>query len=186
MQLFSILSTPNAIFPYFYKLRCNDYLKMNLFWNKWEEPKMNLLWDGGSIKLYALSLRSGTREIFSWCICKTRILLYSLLFNRYFFQIFFSKCNMFSSSWFSGSLLLEEIVTAYDEYGIESVLEASQMRFHESRELKKAGSTDWWRVSFWFFKLLRNQNFGLAAYKQCYSAYHVPRYFYLLGYVPWF
>ncbi len=55
---------------------------------------------------------------------------------------------MFSSSWFSGSLLLEEIVTAYDEYGIESVLEASQMRFHESRELKKAGSTDWWRVSF--------------------------------------
>ncbi|XP_066167624.1 uncharacterized protein [Oryza sativa Japonica Group] len=46
----------------------------------------------------------------------------------------------------SGSLLLEEIVTAYDEYGIESVLEASQMRFHESRELKKAGSTDWWRL----------------------------------------
>ncbi|KAF0904147.1 hypothetical protein E2562_032418 [Oryza meyeriana var. granulata] len=46
----------------------------------------------------------------------------------------------------SGSLLLEEIVTAYDEYGIESVLEASQMRFHESRELKKAGSSDWWRL----------------------------------------
>lgn len=52
-----------------------------------------------------------------------------------------------TSYWFSGSLLLEEIVTAYEDYGIDSILEASQMRFHESRELKEAGSADWWRVS---------------------------------------
>ncbi|OQU76224.1 hypothetical protein SORBI_3010G114900 [Sorghum bicolor] len=46
----------------------------------------------------------------------------------------------------SGSLLLEEVVTAYEDYGIDSILEASQMRFHESRELKEAGSADWWRL----------------------------------------
>ncbi|WVZ81580.1 hypothetical protein U9M48_028936 [Paspalum notatum var. saurae] len=46
----------------------------------------------------------------------------------------------------SGSLLLEEIVNAYEEYGIDSILEASQMRFHESREFKQAGSVDWWRL----------------------------------------
>jgi len=52
-----------------------------------------------------------------------------------------------TSYWFSGSLLLEEIVTVYEDYGIDSILEASQMHFHESRELKEAGSADWWRVS---------------------------------------
>ncbi|CAN6240623.1 unnamed protein product [Urochloa humidicola] len=46
----------------------------------------------------------------------------------------------------SGSLLLEELVTAYDDYGINSILEASKMRFHESQELKQAGSADWWRL----------------------------------------
>ncbi|KAK3132178.1 hypothetical protein QOZ80_6AG0516960 [Eleusine coracana subsp. coracana] len=46
----------------------------------------------------------------------------------------------------SGSLLLEEIVTAYEDYGIDSILEAAQMRFYESRELKQAGSADWWRL----------------------------------------
>ncbi|OEL20715.1 Importin-9 [Dichanthelium oligosanthes] len=46
----------------------------------------------------------------------------------------------------SGSLLLEEIVTAYEDYGIDSILEASKMRFHESQELKQAGSADWWRL----------------------------------------
>ncbi|KAG8075997.1 hypothetical protein GUJ93_ZPchr0006g45271 [Zizania palustris] len=46
----------------------------------------------------------------------------------------------------SGSLLLEEIVTAYEEYGINSVLEASQMHFRESCELKKTGSARWWRL----------------------------------------
>ncbi|PWZ05620.1 Importin-9 [Zea mays] len=46
----------------------------------------------------------------------------------------------------SGSLLLEELVTAYEDYGIDSIVEASQMRFHESRELKEAGSADWWRL----------------------------------------
>ncbi|CAN6236030.1 unnamed protein product [Urochloa humidicola] len=46
----------------------------------------------------------------------------------------------------SGSLLLEEIVTAYEDYGINSILEASKMRFHESQELKQAGSADWWRL----------------------------------------
>ncbi|GJN29036.1 hypothetical protein PR202_gb17226 [Eleusine coracana subsp. coracana] len=46
----------------------------------------------------------------------------------------------------SGSLLLEEIVTAYEDYGIDSILEAAQMRFCESRELKQAGSADWWRL----------------------------------------
>jgi hypothetical protein len=54
---------------------------------------------------------------------------------------------------FSGSLLLEEIVTAYEDYGIDSILEASKMRFHESQELKQAGSSDWWRVSFQFIDL---------------------------------
>ncbi|RLM55674.1 importin-9 isoform X1 [Panicum miliaceum] len=49
----------------------------------------------------------------------------------------------FTSSWVSGSLLLEEIVTAYDDYGIDSVLEASKIRFHESQELKQAVSADW-------------------------------------------
>jgi importin-9 len=49
----------------------------------------------------------------------------------------------FTSSWVSGSPLLEEIVTAYDDYGIDSVLEASKIRFHESQELKQAGSADW-------------------------------------------
>jgi importin-9 len=52
------------------------------------------------------------------------------------------------TSLFPGSLLLEELVTAYEDYGIDSILEAAQMRFHESRELKQAGSADWWRVSF--------------------------------------
>lgn len=47
----------------------------------------------------------------------------------------------------SGSLLLEEIVTAYEDYGIDAILEASQVCFRESRELKQAGSADWWRVS---------------------------------------
>ncbi|CAN6249873.1 unnamed protein product [Urochloa humidicola] len=46
----------------------------------------------------------------------------------------------------SGSLLLEEIVTAYEDYGINSILEASKMRFHESQESKQAGSADWWRL----------------------------------------
>ncbi|KAL6631269.1 hypothetical protein ACP70R_028119 [Stipagrostis hirtigluma subsp. patula] len=46
----------------------------------------------------------------------------------------------------SGSLLLEEMVTAYEDYGIDSILEASQMHFHESRESKQAGSADWWRL----------------------------------------
>nr|TKW06163.1 hypothetical protein SEVIR_7G224100v2 [Setaria viridis] len=46
----------------------------------------------------------------------------------------------------SGSLLLEEIVTAFEDYGINSILEASKMRFHESQELKQAGSADWWRL----------------------------------------
>ncbi|TVU11657.1 hypothetical protein EJB05_45254 [Eragrostis curvula] len=46
----------------------------------------------------------------------------------------------------SGSLLLEEMVNAYEDYGIDSILEAAQMRFHESRELKQAGSADWWRL----------------------------------------
>jgi hypothetical protein len=42
--------------------------------------------------------------------------------------------------------LLEEIVTAYEDYGINSILEASKMRFHESQESKQAGSADWWRL----------------------------------------
>uniref|UniRef100_A0A453RBQ5 Importin N-terminal domain-containing protein n=1 Tax=Aegilops tauschii subsp. strangulata TaxID=200361 RepID=A0A453RBQ5_AEGTS len=46
----------------------------------------------------------------------------------------------------SGSLLLEEIVTAYEDYGIDAILEASQVCFRESRELKQAGSADWWRL----------------------------------------
>ncbi|KAL6605786.1 hypothetical protein ACP70R_041439 [Stipagrostis hirtigluma subsp. patula] len=46
----------------------------------------------------------------------------------------------------SGSLLLEEMVTAYEDYGIDSILEASQMHFRESRESKQAGSADWWRL----------------------------------------
>ncbi|KAL6838613.1 hypothetical protein ACP4OV_031570 [Aristida adscensionis] len=46
----------------------------------------------------------------------------------------------------SGSLLLEEIVTAYEDFGIDSILEASQTRFRESQELKQAGSADWWRL----------------------------------------
>uniref|UniRef100_A0ACD6AEW2 Uncharacterized protein n=1 Tax=Avena sativa TaxID=4498 RepID=A0ACD6AEW2_AVESA len=46
----------------------------------------------------------------------------------------------------SGSLLLEEIVTAYEDYGIDSILEASQICFRESHELKQAGSADWWRL----------------------------------------
>ncbi|CAM0914131.1 unnamed protein product [Alopecurus aequalis] len=46
----------------------------------------------------------------------------------------------------SGSLLLEEIVTAYEDYGIDSILEASQICFRESLELKQAGSADWWRL----------------------------------------
>ncbi|KAM0908834.1 hypothetical protein ACQ4PT_015180 [Festuca glaucescens] len=46
----------------------------------------------------------------------------------------------------SGSLLLEEIVTAYEDYGIDSILEASQICFRESCELKQAGSADWWRL----------------------------------------
>ncbi|KAG2568297.1 hypothetical protein PVAP13_7NG307700 [Panicum virgatum] len=46
----------------------------------------------------------------------------------------------------SGSLLLEEVVTAYEDYGINSILEASKMRFHESQESKQAGSPDWWRL----------------------------------------
>lgn len=50
--------------------------------------------------------------------------------------------------------MLEEIVTAYEDYGIDSILEASQMRFHESRKLKEAGSADWWRVSFWVLVIL--------------------------------
>jgi len=50
--------------------------------------------------------------------------------------------------------LLEEIVTAYEDYGINSILEASKMRFHESQESKQAGSADWWRVSFQFIDLI--------------------------------
>nr|CAB3488054.1 unnamed protein product [Digitaria exilis] len=46
----------------------------------------------------------------------------------------------------SGSQLLEEIVTAYEDYGLDSILEASKMRFNESQELKQAGSADWWRL----------------------------------------
>ncbi|CAO2043457.1 unnamed protein product [Urochloa humidicola] len=46
----------------------------------------------------------------------------------------------------SGSLLLEEIVTAYEDHGINSILEASKMCFHESQESKQAGSADWWRL----------------------------------------
>lgn len=46
----------------------------------------------------------------------------------------------------SGSLLLEEIVTAYEDYGIDSILEASQTCFRESCELRQAGSADWWRL----------------------------------------
>jgi hypothetical protein len=62
--------------------------------------------------------------------------------------------HYFLTCWFSGSLLLEELVTAYEDYGIDSIVEASQMRFHESRELKEAGSADWWRVSFFCFVTL--------------------------------
>ena len=69
-----------------------------------------------------------------------------------------------TSYWFSGSLLLEEIVTAYEDYGIDSILEASQMRFHESRELKEAGSADWWRVSFLVLVLF---------FWFCFIAYHI-------------
>jgi len=50
--------------------------------------------------------------------------------------------------------LLEEVVTAYEDYGINSILEASKMRFHESQESKQAGSADWWRVSFQFIDLI--------------------------------
>jgi len=50
--------------------------------------------------------------------------------------------------------LLEEVVTAYEDYGINSILEASKMRFHESQESKQAGSPDWWRVSFQFIDLI--------------------------------
>ncbi|XP_066375650.1 uncharacterized protein [Miscanthus floridulus] len=57
-----------------------------------------------------------------------------------------TKCSTDISFCLLGSLLLEEIVTAYEDYGIDSILEASQMRFHESRELKEAGSADWWRM----------------------------------------
>ena len=50
--------------------------------------------------------------------------------------------------------MLEEVVTAYEDYGINSILEASKMRFHESQESKQAGSPDWWRVSFQFIDLI--------------------------------
>ncbi|XP_019704252.1 uncharacterized protein [Elaeis guineensis] len=46
----------------------------------------------------------------------------------------------------SGSLLLEEIVNAFDGEGIDSIIEASEKRFNESRQAKVAGSADWWRL----------------------------------------
>ncbi|KAJ4816684.1 Importin-9 [Rhynchospora pubera] len=45
----------------------------------------------------------------------------------------------------SGSLLLEEIINTYAQEGINSILEASQARFHESHEAKVAGHSDWWK-----------------------------------------
>ncbi|KAG1326960.1 importin-9 [Cocos nucifera] len=46
----------------------------------------------------------------------------------------------------SGSLLLEEIVNAFDGEGIDSIIEASEKRFNESCQAKVAGSADWWRL----------------------------------------
>ncbi|XP_020110615.1 importin-9 isoform X3 [Ananas comosus] len=46
----------------------------------------------------------------------------------------------------SGCLLLEEIINAYGEEGIDAIIVASQNRFHESREAKVAGSADWWKL----------------------------------------
>ncbi|XP_072973182.1 uncharacterized protein [Typha angustifolia] len=46
----------------------------------------------------------------------------------------------------SGCLLLEEIVNAYGEEGIDSIIESCRKQFHESCEAKLAGSTDWWRL----------------------------------------
>ncbi|XP_026658254.1 importin-9 isoform X2 [Phoenix dactylifera] len=46
----------------------------------------------------------------------------------------------------SGSLLLEEIVNVFDGEGIDSIIEASEKRFNESRQAKVAGSADWWRL----------------------------------------
>lgn len=75
--------------------------------------------------------------------------------NFYFsWYLLITQLQCFLTSFrFSGSLLLEEIVTAFEDYGINSILEASKMRFHESQELKQAGSADWWRVSFQFIYL---------------------------------
>lgn len=49
VQLCPSLSTPDVFIPNFYKLWCNDCSKMNLFWDKWEGPKIILFWNGESI-----------------------------------------------------------------------------------------------------------------------------------------
>ncbi|XP_078159588.1 ARM repeat superfamily protein isoform X1 [Carex rostrata] len=46
----------------------------------------------------------------------------------------------------SGILLLEEIINTYGQEGIDSILEASQARFHESCKAKVSGHSDWWKL----------------------------------------
>ncbi|KAJ8500349.1 hypothetical protein OPV22_010901 [Ensete ventricosum] len=46
----------------------------------------------------------------------------------------------------SGSLLLEELISAYGREAIESIMEACQSHFSESCQAKVAGSADWWRL----------------------------------------
>lgn len=61
--------------------------------------------------------------------------------------IWFINLNFFSSI-HKGILLLEEIINTYGQEGIDSILEASQARFHESCKAKVSGHSDWWKVSF--------------------------------------
>lgn len=58
VQLCPSLSTPDVFIPNFYKLWCNDCSKMNLFWDKWERPKMNSLRDRGSNKQLKIKVKS--------------------------------------------------------------------------------------------------------------------------------
>lgn len=55
----------------------------------------------------------------------------------------------------------------YEDYGLDSILEASKMRFNESQELKQAGSADWWRVSFQFIDLNSTVQFLAYHIHQC-------------------
>ncbi|KAG2574267.1 hypothetical protein PVAP13_7KG315500 [Panicum virgatum] len=64
----------------------------------------------------------------------------------------------------SGSLLLEEIVTAYEDYGINSILEASKMRFHESQESKQLHEASLFALGSLSEQLCEAQDSGFAKY----------------------